>query len=272
MTQSVSISGTVMTFIFIGLGMTTLFPAAIALYLGVRKKLSVMPFFVGALAFFVSQILLRIPLLSFLGSFPWYAQAVANPIIAAVVVGGLSAGLFEESARLLGARVFCRRRLEWRDALSFGLGHGLCEVVMLLGLGYMNTAILAVLLNAGALDTLEALAPGMAATVAEQLGALSVSNILIGLGERIPAVMYHVFATTLVFLGVRRHKAGWYWLAVLLHTALNSGAVLLASWGIWATECFTWLFGAALFFLLPQVKKRFVARGGFSAPEEENQG
>ena len=51
----------------------------------------------------------------------------------AVVVGGLSAGLFEETARLGGAAILKNYRT-WKDMVSFGLGHGLCEVMLIAGI------------------------------------------------------------------------------------------------------------------------------------------
>ena len=40
-----------------------------------------------------------------------------------IVVGGLSAGLFEETARLVGAKLLKQHRT-YKDMISFGLGHG----------------------------------------------------------------------------------------------------------------------------------------------------
>ena len=256
MAQGLSVPAAAVWAILAALFLTLVLPLGAAAFLGVKKKISAMPFFVGVLGFFVSQMLLRIPLLTFLNTRDWYVRFASNPFISAVLIGGLTAGLFEETARLAGARLFCKNRLEWKDALSYGLGHGLCEAVLLVGMSYLNAAVLAVLLNAGAL---ESLSPELAKTVASQLSAFEPASVLLGAGERAPAVMFHIFASVLVFLGVRRGRAGGYWLSVLLHTALNGGAVLLARYGnIWVSEGFLWAFGVLMLCLLPRLKKAFL--------------
>lgn len=258
MTQVFSVPAATVASLFAASALTTLLPLGIVIVLGMRKKLSVMPFFVGLLSFFVSQMLFRVPLLSFLGTLPWYLRFASNPFVSALLIGGLSAGLFEETARLLGARVFCRGRLEWRDAVSFGLGHGLCEVVLLVGISYLNSAVMAVLLNVGAVGLLEGIAPGMTEVITGQFASLEPAMLAVGVGERIPAMVFHIFASVMVFSGVRRRQIAWYLLAVLLHTLLNGTAALLAWYGnVWISEGFLWAFGALLFILLLRFRKKY---------------
>ena len=224
MTQVFSVPAATVASLFAASALTTLLPLGIVIVLGMRKKLSVMPFFVGS----------------------------------ALLIGGLSAGLFEETARLLGARVFCRGRLEWRDAVSFGLGHGLCEVVLLVGISYLNSAVMAVLLNVGAVGLLEGIAPGMTEVITGQFASLTPAMLAVGVGERIPAMVFHIFASVMVFSGVRRRQIAWYLLAVLLHTLLNGTAALLAWYGnVWISEGFLWAFGVLLFILLLRFRKKY---------------
>ena len=70
-----------------------------------------------------------------------------NVILSAILIGGLSAGIFEESARYLGARFILKNKRTYKDAISFGLGHGLCEVILLNGVANMNNTIYSILLN-----------------------------------------------------------------------------------------------------------------------------
>lgn len=258
MTQGFSIPAATVASLFAAAVLTTLLPLAVVILLGIRKKLSVMPFFVGMLGFFVSQMLLRIPLLSFLSTLPWYLRFASNPFVSALLIGGLSAGLFEETARLLCARIFCKSRLEWGDALSFGLGHGLCEVVLLVGISYVSSFFIAVLLNMGAVGLLEGFAPGMTEAVTGQFASVTPAMLALGVGERVPAMMFHIFASAIVFLGVRRGQTGWYFLAVLLHTVLNGAAALLALYtNVWVSEGFLWACGVLFLFLLPRVRKKY---------------
>ncbi|MEG0693920.1 MAG: hypothetical protein RR444_12670, partial [Oscillospiraceae bacterium] len=56
----------------IALLLTTVVPLVLLLVLGLKKKLSVIPMLVGASAFFVSQMILRLPIMSILSTQKWY--------------------------------------------------------------------------------------------------------------------------------------------------------------------------------------------------------
>ena len=77
-------------------------------------------FVCGMLAFAVSQVLTRLPLMAFLSTVqqPWAAVLVSAP------VASFTAGLFEETGRLLIMLWLLKRFHRWVDGVSFGLGHG----------------------------------------------------------------------------------------------------------------------------------------------------
>lgn len=203
---------------------TTLLPILVALILGLGRKLAIRPFFVGALAFFVSQGLLRLPLLSFLAyNTQWYAPFVST-LWGSLLVGGLSAGLFEESARLAAGKVLLKNRTAYRDALSFGLGHAFCEILLVIGLSNVSLLLNAALLENGTLDAMAA-AGTIASESLEQLnGAIrqfTPSLALLSLLERFSAAIFHIFATVLVFRAINEKKPMFYFAAILAHTLMN---------------------------------------------------
>lgn len=74
-------------------------PILMLIYYMVRKKQKLKPFIVGVLVFFISQIMLRLPLLSYV--FPnqiWYMRLSLNPYLYSIFLG-LTAGIFEEVGR-----------------------------------------------------------------------------------------------------------------------------------------------------------------------------
>ncbi len=205
-----------------------LLPAALLIVLCVRRKLSGAPLALGFASFFVSQMVLRIPILSALGAVPAVAAfAAGSPYLYALLVGGLSAGLFEETARLGGALILKNRRA-YRDAVSFGLGHGLCEAMLLVGFNYINLIVLSLMVNtnAAALGTL--LGSETYELVLEQLQSVTPVLVFWAVVERVSAVLLHLFNTVLVFRAVREKKAVFYLAALALHTVFNFGATLLA--------------------------------------------
>lgn len=219
---------------------TLALPVILLIVLGARKKISAGPLFLGFASFFVSQIVLRIPLLQVLGGQSWFQSFAAHTAVYALVIGGFTAGLFEETARLAGAAIL-KKRLTYKTMLSFGLGHGLCEVILLTGAAQLNN----LLLGAALADPQGAIAAALfsgvdAATLqglAGQLAAATPGLILLAVVERVSAVLYHLFATCLVFTAVKRGKPGWYFAALLAHTLFNFLAVMLNLWiGTWPME------------------------------------
>ena len=68
----------------------------------------------------------------------------------------------------------------------------------------------------------------------------------LGLLERVSAVLFHLFATSLVFTAVIRRNPLWYFAAVAAHTLFNSLAVLLAGFGLLAVELVLFALGLAM--------------------------
>lgn len=227
---------------------TLVLPVVLLIVLGVMKKIRLAPLALGFVSFFVSQMVLRIPLLQLLTATGALKTFAAHTVLYAVVVGGLSAGLFEETARLAGASILKGQR-SYKDMISFGLGHGLCEVMFIAGMTHVNNLLLAAALSAsdGPMGALLAGVDGATLElVASQLAAATPGVVALGLLERVSAVLFHLFATSLVFTAVIRRKPGWYSAAVGAHTLFNSLAVLLSGLGILAVELVLFAAGLAM--------------------------
>ena len=227
---------------------TLVLPVVLLIVLAVMKKIRLAPLALGFVSFFVSQMVLRIPLLQLLNAAGALNAIAANTVLYAVVVGGLSAGLFEETARLGGAAILKNYRT-WKDMVSFGLGHGLCEVMLVMGMAYLNNLLLAAALTdpAGPLGLLLAgLDSAALQQLTAQLAAIGPGLAALALLERVSAVLFHLFATSLVFTAVIRRKPLWYFAAVAAHTLFNSLAVLLAGFGLLAVELVLFALGLAM--------------------------
>lgn len=217
---------------------TTLLPIVLLIVLCVKKKLSAVPVLFGFGTFMLSQMVLRMPLLNLLSAQSWFQRFAADAPYWYLLVLAFSAGLFEESFRLGGA-VLLRQRRTFRDAVSFGLGHGLCEVVLLTGLTQFNNALLSLLLAGGGVDALAGLMPAaQAQALAAQLAAVAPLDVFAGLVERVSAVLYHVFAAVLIVKGVAAAKGLRYTLlAIGAHTVFNLAGVLIGQFaGVWPSE------------------------------------
>ena len=144
--------------------------------------------------------------------------------------GGLAAGIFEETGRLLAFR-FILKSPKRITALSYGIGHGGCEAFLLLGLTMASNLVLGLMYANG-----ETLAPELAGAV-EALLATPLVNFFWGGFERLTAPAFsfgmdrltamtlHMSLSVLVFASARTEKRGLFPAAVLLHALVDFAAV-----------------------------------------------
>lgn len=224
----------------------------LGIYLLARRDRSVLrAFAVGATAFFASQIILRIPLMSL-------ATALAPDTVGAFVtslpVASFSAGLFEETARLIFMVLLLKGFHRRADGIAFGLGHGGIEAFMLVGLTMLNNIIFAVLINLGQWDLVAGIMPSEAA---KQIKTILVetpsTDYLAGGVERIWAIGLHISCSLIILMGVDRGKRFLAWLlAFLIHGCANLGAIGAMQHGVnvWVVECAGLAVIAVLLFLV----------------------
>jgi uncharacterized membrane protein YhfC len=212
----------------------------------------------GFAAFFISQLCLRIPLLQVLGTQSWFTTFALNTIPYLIMLS-VTAGLFEESARYLCAGCFLKKHRSFNDALSFGLGHGFCEVILLTGMAQINNIIYSVMINNGSFSTAMSKLP---ATTSQQILSILLAakpeQVYLGILERVFAVTFHVFASILIFKGVNEHKIRYYFLAIATHTIFNIGGVMLTKYGnMWFGEGFMLIAALVALFFIFKMKPSF---------------
>ncbi len=207
-------------------------PTILAVIFIRRRGASLVAVGVGILGFFVPQVLIRIPALQWLGHQPFYQEWAAQPWFVAVFLS-LTAGLFEETGRWIGFRYLLRNRLQFKNALAYGVGHGGIEAIFLVGLSYVNLILFSMMINNGTFDAVAAPQLGLAAEeIRTQLISTPSYLYLVGGIERVFAIAVQLGLSVLVFYSVKKQESRFYWLAVLLHTLVNLPAVLLMSAGV----------------------------------------
>ena len=190
----------------------------------------------GALVFFVSQLVLRLPWQAPLAAWVARSTGAQGPAwIGFLLLSSLTAGLFEEPGRWLGYRWLLRHRLDRRTGVAYGLGHGGLEAMLLVGLSVGGLLVAALAADAGKLP------PGPALdAVRQQVGGLTPWQALAGGVERVSAMVLHVGLSLVVLQAFTRGGARWVWLAIALHFSVNASAMLvMRQAGIWPTEALT---------------------------------
>lgn len=182
-------------------------PLSVSIAAARKSRRYLVPFFVGALTFFVTQILLRIPIMQlWLAKQDWFLVLNQTNPLAYGLILGVSASVFEETGRYVSLRLLYRkgRRPDWCDGICFGAGHGGIEAILLVGINYL----VALILYGGA--------PGA-----------PIRLILFAGLERLFTMASHIGMTMMVMQSVRKITAYGLILALITHAAMDTGVVLM---------------------------------------------
>ena len=193
-----------------------------------RKQGIVSAWIIGALGFFIPQMLIRLPILTLLS--PQLAKFAAfSPLLYAFGLAA-TAGLFELAGRILAARVM-GNRLTPKRALAAGLGHGGIEAMVIIGISYINNLVYIVMIQAGTFDALlaqNAATPEVVAQLEQVRTALlttSPAMFLLAGYERLLTMVCQAAMSVMVCYGMASGKPGKYILLCLgLHTLLDCTA------------------------------------------------
>ena len=153
---------------------------------------------------------------------------------------GLSAGLFEETARYLTYRFWARDARTWGKGLMLGAGHGGIEAILVGVIGLINFTVLLGLKNGYFAGILASVPDDQLYLVDEQIATFfgtPASMALLGATERIFALMFHLSASLLVMQVFVRQQIRWLGFAIVWHALFNAFAVYAISvWDAVATE------------------------------------
>jgi uncharacterized membrane protein YhfC len=216
-------------------------PIVIALVWKFRKKERFTTVLVGAGVFILFVFILEKPIQNVL-LFPTSlglsetglsAFMTAHPILLSLLAG-LFPGVFEETGRLVAFKTILKKRTNRETSISYGIGHGGIEVIILVGMTYAMYFMYALMINTGTYakiyEQTAALVPDQAdqlIVLADQLAAFGFVDLGLVSVERIFAVLFHIAASILVFYACRdREKFLLYPVAILLHTAMDFIAAL----------------------------------------------
>ena len=165
----------------------------------------------GAAGFFVTQMVIRVPIVSLLQMTPGFQNFILNNAFLYAFIMAFTAGLFELAGRFVVAKLM-RKNLTFRRGFAAGLGHGGIEAMVIAGMSYLNNILYIFMINSGTFDGLVAQAAQTGADVSsmwlikEQLTQYPPAMFLLGVYERILAMTCHLAMSLLVCYGIRSGK------------------------------------------------------------------
>jgi uncharacterized membrane protein YhfC len=194
-------------------------PIVLALWWHRRSGAPLKALGMGALVFFISQVVLRLPWQIPLGR---WVHGHTEWLIPFVLFSSFTAGLFEETGRWAGYKYLLTAERSRRVAVMFGLGHGALEAILLAGVPLAGLLISWVMAARGLVPA------GVAEEgIRQQVAVLDGWKIQLAALERASAIAIHVGLALAVLQGWLRREIRWLLLAILLHFAVNATAAIL---------------------------------------------
>ena len=197
-------------------------------------KRSLVPFWVGIMVFIAfSRMLEMIPHSLFLLSSNPVSKAINGNVVLYVIYAATVAALFEETGRYLAFRFVLTKHPNKETAVTYGIGHGGIECVLVLGVTYIQYYAYGQLINSGSMDKMLSAYKDSSQSV-DALNQL-ITNIkgvtkmtcYVADLERISAMMVQIALSILVFQAVYvAGKKYMYWVAVALHFLMDVPAAL----------------------------------------------
>lgn len=208
-------------------------PVCLAVWLVRKYRARLSTILIGAGTFIVFALVLESIMHQLVLKGPNGPAIMGNTLLFAVY-GGLAAGVFEETGRFLSMKFLLKKEPSTAlPGIAYGIGHGGAEMLIIFGITMISNLVVSALINAGLSGILFAKVPEDAAAQLQaqlnQLQTVGAGTLLIGLWERISALVLHLGLSMLVWVAVR--KGGkWLWLfpaAVALHAIVDAGVVML---------------------------------------------
>lgn len=215
--------------------------AAIAIFLPIvllimwkqKKHVKLSPFFIGALIFIVFALVLEsICHQFFLVKDSALSRFMNGNTVAYVLYASFAAGIFEETGRFIAFKLFLKKENGKETSITYGIGHGGIESILLVGLSMVSTLFLVYTLNTmGGMDAYLAKLPAETQEILQpSLAALYTTSpilYLIGGLERVAAIVLHIALSVFVFFAAKRSgKLYLYPAAIVLHAFVNVFAAL----------------------------------------------
>ena len=228
MSQTLVISESSMTLMGITGLIWILLPIGACIFAAIKLKASPITILIGATVFFITQYMLRLPLLQFIFTIPQVQIGLMNPITYNSILS-LTAGIFEECGRYIAFLWLLKNHRQWKDGMLYGLGHGGIEAILLVGLGNINNLIVSAAVSSGASSTLPANSLAQINAAAAALTSLTAYDFIAANAERLFTICLHIALTMLIIYSIRERKSIYLLVAILAHGFVNFSAVMLSN-------------------------------------------
>ena len=251
------VSYTTIISMFVPILFSFLLFAGLILFYKKKTGISIKPLIIGSIGFIVvTQILEKVLHVVVLTNFPNYAD---HPWFFGLY-GGMAAGLFEELGRFILFTWLLKKHLDFKGGISFGIGWGGIEAVVLMLTMILPNMIFAFMINAGTFETsLAGQVPSdQLSIIKETVLNQGVSYYLLGCVERFFAVFMQMALSLFVMVAVIKRKFVYVIYAILIHAAIDFPLAFYQTGHIqslWLIELYIAIIGVFSFVFIKKVEK-----------------
>ena len=232
-----------------------LLPVVLLIIWKKKTHAPLMPAIVGAVTFAVFALgLEQIPAYLLLMTDTKFAHTISNSLWLTYVIGGLLAGIFEETGRFIAYKFILKKYTGKEIAISYGIGHGGFESIFI-GISMASYVIMGIIVNSGNISLITAGLNGDQLIAAlSQIRAVSGQSFgasMIGVMERISTITFHIAMSVIVFRSVQSRKhIALFPLAIFLHALTDFSIVFYARGfvSVMVFECLLLVLSAVIFF------------------------
>lgn len=232
MASQQSVSTLSIVFMSISAALSILVPIGAVIFMGIKKRLNWKAMLCGALLFFIFVMILEnLMHVVVLGSDLTKSPIYKNPILY-MIYGGFAAGIFEETARLLGFKFLIKvgKNESIDTGISYGLGHGGIEAILIGGLTAVGNLITSVMLNSGVLNSMTGTMNSEELEsfnrVAKSLSTTPPDIFLVSGIERLIALVLQIALSLFVLKAAAEKKWLYFIYAILIHAGVDMLAIL----------------------------------------------
>ena len=172
---------------------------------------------------------------------------------------GLSAGIWEETSRYLGYRIWLKKPKAWRDGLILGLGHGSFEAILI---GFIALYVLLQMVAFKDTDLSFLIPVDRIDFTYKSIQAywnVNWYDSLLGALERVLTIPIQVLLSILIIQIFKRGNMIWLFVAIIIHTIIDASVVILINYSsIYITEAIIALFSLLSLILIVLLNKKVV--------------
>ena len=181
-----------------------------------------LPMIVGVVAFIVFALILE----RIVHSIVYRNFSIREKPLLFILYAPLMAGVFEETARFISFKILRKKFTGISTGLSYGIGHGGTESILLAGFSMMAGLVFSILINTGNIEIITGKLQGETLDqLIIQLSTISTTPsymFLLSGVERIFAIAIQISLSVMVFYSVFcRNKLWLFPLAIIIHAIID---------------------------------------------------